>query len=224
MKILQIDPEYANNPAFPRDEKALKSYTVLVNPSSYTVDHKICSKHEQGIGAHTTTFNFNKVEAKSMNITLLFDSTGSLGQLPFFVEQPVLDQINYFLDVAFVPPEQKAPPKMLRLIWGKMIFEGILEKVSINYSHFNSVGDPIRAKATCTFSGGEIKFSKPDAIDKDVQKAQKKRKKIGDFAQHKHAINAVIKHGSYASIISKQISDNLPKSLRDNNEILKMLL
>lgn len=204
-----------------------KAYTVLVNPSSYSVSHATCFDKSQSIQGTETYYAFNKVKPQSMSLELLFDSTGSLGQIPFNGNKSVLDQINDFFDIALIRDAQanengeKSTVKQLQLIWGSMEFDGVLESVDINYSHFDPTGAPIRAKATCAFSGGIFRFKKTPPVENTTQE---KPRKVVDYSKQKHAINAVQKHGSYIAIVSQQPKKALPKSLRIAEEVAKMII
>ncbi|MCH2225983.1 MAG: hypothetical protein MK066_14540 [Crocinitomicaceae bacterium] len=219
MTISQIDPENPNN------SKGQKSYTVTVNPASYSIDHSIERAIDKAIGDTTTKYSFNAINAKSMSITLLFDSTGSLPQTISSEGKTVLEQIHFFLDVAFdtaidktdSKKTNKKPEKKLHIIWGQMLFEGIMSNVKITYSHFDSLGNPIRAKAVCTFSGGKIGFEQPAEEDKSVE-----TKSNINVDNETHGINAVIKEGDYITILSDLPKESMPKSLRNNSEIAKI--
>ncbi|MCH2225873.1 MAG: hypothetical protein MK066_13975 [Crocinitomicaceae bacterium] len=201
---------------------AEETYTVLVNPTSYSVVHNACYNADQGIQSTGTTYGLNKAKPESMSLDLLFDSTGSLGNVPLLKHQTVLDQVNYFLDVAFIlHASGEKKPKGLQLVWGKMEFYGVLDKIAIDYTHFDHTGFPIRAKAACTFSGGRIRFTgKP----KKRLKPNGEERKVVDFAKQRHAINAVLKYGSYVPLIVQQPKKALPKSLRLAEELAKLII
>ncbi len=215
MKILLLDPK--------DDQNVLDSYTALVNPESYSVEHATSHSEDQAIGDIHSVFSFNKIKPETMKIVFLFDSTGSLGKIPFINNQNVLKQINRFLEVAFADAAQTSEPKKLQLVWGPMEFFGLLKSVNISYSHFDSTGIPVRARATCSFSGGKIRFNEKKLPKALFRKKKKEGKKI-DFAKEKHAINAVLKYGSYLSIVSLQPQTALPNSLRIASEVAKMII
>ncbi|MFT5819790.1 MAG: hypothetical protein ACI8ZM_001015 [Crocinitomix sp.] len=198
------------------------TYTVLVNPTTYSVVHNACYNKDQGIKSTGTTYGFNKVKPETMKLDLLFDATGSLGNVPILKHQTVLDQVNHFLDVAFILHASGEPnPKGLQLIWGKMEFYGVLDTIAIDYTHFDHTGFPIRAKAACTFSGGQLRF---DVKPKKRVKPNGEARKVVDFAKQRHAINAILKYGSYVPIIAQQPKKALPKSFRIAEELAKLII
>ncbi|OFZ06806.1 MAG: hypothetical protein A3D92_13170, partial [Bacteroidetes bacterium RIFCSPHIGHO2_02_FULL_44_7] len=186
MRIQPFDPDNKSG-------GSKKAYTFLVNPTSYSVTHEACYDKNQSIKGTGTTFAFNKVKPQGMKIDLLFDSTGSLGQLPTG-NQSVLEQINNFLEVAFITYEKGQVPQMVQLIWGEMEFKGVLQTIDITYSHFDPTGAPIRAKAACGFSGGSLRFNSQDPTKEGETIVPAI---VVDYSKEKHAINAVQRHGSY---------------------------
>ncbi|MGB3465146.1 MAG: hypothetical protein WBA74_07750 [Cyclobacteriaceae bacterium] len=220
MKIMAVGPDGVSK-GTSDDENP--SFTVLVNPESYQVKHVTHFVKDQAFNSAAATYRFNKADPESFAIDLLFDNTGSLGNVPFINQKSVLDQINLFLELGF--PE-KGPsckdcddvkPKELLIVWGEMTFKGFLEKVDITYSHFDHTGSPIRAVAKCAFTGGKIKIG-VDRTDEDQPV-----KKV-DYAKEKHAINGVLKYGSYIAILSTQPRSALPKTLRQVEEVLKLII
>lgn len=214
MRIQQFDPN---------DKTAASNdtYHVLVNPTSYGVTHAAFYDKSQDIQGTGTTYSFNKVKPQGMKIELLFDSTGSFGNEPTIVGKSVLTQINEFMEVAFISHGKNKKPKFLWLIWGDMQFKGVLESIDITYSHFDPTGAPIRASASCSFTGGYIRFEEKEKPK--VTEAQKPRKVI-DYANVMHPVNALKKHGGYLSVISQQAKKTMPKSLRKVKEVAKMIV
>lgn len=217
MKILLVDTAKPND--------TLDSFTVIVNPESYKVEYKNCYKNDQEHGATDSSYTLNKVREQKMQITLLFDSTGSLGSIPFIGNHSVLDQIERFLQVIQYQTakfDQKNKEKSLKLIWGPMNFFGVLTNLSIAYTHFDTQGIPIRAMATCSFSGGDMTFE----LSKKTQRLLEKGKEVKkiDIGKQKHAINAVTKYGHYVALIAQQPEAAKPKSLRIAEEIARMII
>lgn len=217
MKILLVDPK--------NTDTIYDDFTVIVNPESYQVDYKNCYKNDQEQGATDSNYAFNRVKEQKMKINLLFDSTGSLGSVPFIGNHSVLDQIERFLQVVQYNAAQfdtKKDEKSLKLIWGPMQFLGVLTDLSISYSHFDTQGRPIRATATSSFSGGDMTFNLSAKAQNKKDKG-KELKKI-NIGKQKHAINAVMKHGHYAALIAQQPEAAMPKSLRIAEEIAKIII
>ena len=199
---------------------AQNSYTVLVNPESYQVIHRTEYVEDQAFNSARATYRFNKVAPESFKIELLFDSTGSLGKVPFINKRTVLEQINHFLQLGFPREADECDKKnliQLYIIWGDMLFKGLLEEVDITYSHFDATGSPIRAVAKCKFTGGQVKVGENPNVNV-------KPKKQVDFAKEKHAINGILKYGSYIAVVSRQPRSALPKSFRIAAKLLDLLI
>ncbi|NRA12939.1 MAG: hypothetical protein HRT57_13370 [Crocinitomicaceae bacterium] len=213
MRIQQLDPD--------QSETTEPHYDVLVNPTSYSVTHAACYDKNQKIQGTGTTYSFNKVKPQGMNIDLLFDSTGSLGNIPTVANKSVLEQINEFMAIAFMAQGKDEKPKLLHLIWGEMMFKGVLENIDITYSHFDPTGAPIRATAKCSFTGGSLRF-KEGGAPKVV--AIKTPLVVVNFSMAKHPVNVLQKHGGYIAAVSKQVKKTMPKSLRKVEEVAKMII
>ena len=214
MVIYQLDPA--------DHKKRLSSYTVMLNPESYSVNRSVNFEKEKHMQSGKTTMYFNHIVEEDLSIQLLFDATGSLGNIPLIGQQNVLDQINYFLSVAFVEDTLGCgKPKPLQLIWGPMEFNGLLEQVNITYSHFDATGFPIRATANCVFTGGSIKENYTPEVK---FKKNGKERKVVDYAKQKHAINAVLKYGSYVAIVAQQPRSAMPKSLRIAEQVARFII
>ncbi|MCC7454754.1 MAG: hypothetical protein IT222_11345 [Crocinitomix sp.] len=217
MKILLVDSAKPDN--------ILDNFTVIVNPESYKVEYKNCYKNDQAQGDTESHYSLNKVKEQTMQISLIFDSTGSLGSVPFIGNHSVLDQIERFLQVVQYNTAkfgQDNEKKSLKLIWGPKQFFGVLTNLNINYSHFDTQGVPIRATAFASFSGGDLTFDMSEKAQKRFDKG-KEIKKI-DIGKQKHAINAVVKYGHYVTLIARQPEAGKPKSIRIAEEIARMII
>ena len=212
LQILQLNPDDT--------VVVLMSYTALVNPESYSTNHSIHSTRTAGFDSKKSLVNLNYAMEKKLSIDFLFDSTGSLGNVPIYNQRDVLEQINYFLEVAFVDKSnQDAKPKLLKLVWGPMEFTCMLEKARIVYSRFDATGMPIRATATCVF----IEATTPASVEEKSTKSKDQKSQKVDFAKRKHAVNSVLKYGSYMVIVAQQPRSAMPKTLRIAEQIAKMI-
>jgi len=215
LKIIRKEDKNDPNP---------KSFTVFVNPESYTINYGQCYSNLQPIGETESTHYFNKTKEQTMSINILFDSTGSLGKIPIIANEGVLEQIESFLDIAYTKDGKFPEGKEIQLVWGPMEFKGVLKTVSISYTHFDHTGAPIRATAACSFAGGEIDFQKsPSFIDTIIKR--KKPKKFVDFGAEMHAINAIVKLTSYVAVVGYLDPEAAkPKSLRLAEEVAKLII
>lgn len=197
-----------------------KSYTFLVNPTTYSIKYSADYVEDSSIGDTKPLLKFNRTKNQEMKIDLLFDSTGSLGNIPSIEGKSVLNQIEEFMSATFVENKEQKEKKEIELIWGKMHFKGILSGVSITYSHFDATGDPIRATANCSFSGGDVVFESSKSNIADIEQTTE----FVDYSAAKHAINEAMEYGSYIAIIAEQTKATLPKSLRIKEEVAKMII
>jgi hypothetical protein len=196
------------------------SYSVLLNPDSISVNHVVSHSVVRSMAGLENSVALGGVELQGMSVDLLFDSTGSLGKIPLVANESVLEQIDRFMNVVFCDPSQRKDPRWINIIWGDFQFDGFLEYANFTYSHFDSTGSPIRAKAKCSFRGGEVKTVESEqGLDLGID--------LGidiDYSRFKHGINAVQQYGNYISILSNQTVTNLPNSLRNLEELSRLII
>lgn len=187
-----------------------KSFTVLVNPNSYSVQHKSCYANQQPIGSNQGQLEFNKILPSHLKIELLFDSTGSLGVTSLTPLEGVMQQIQAFLEMVYVFDDDKKTnqPRRLKLVWGPLTFQGVAVSIDIAYSHFDAFGNPIRAKATCQFKEDQ------QARERVAVGTSGDRLNRISFNKEKHLVNGLLKYGSYLQVLQKQPYEQLPNSLR----------
>ncbi|MEL6538177.1 MAG: hypothetical protein AAFQ98_22350 [Bacteroidota bacterium] len=188
-----------------------KSFTVLVNPTTYSVQHNTSYANQQPIGATSPSLKFNKIYPSSLWVEFLFDSTGSLGILSANVLEGVMNQIDAFMKMVYKPGEKAGTvaPRRLHLVWGALNFEGVCDYIDIAYSHFDAFGNPIRAKVTCSFM--EDRKEPPKNTSGGSSGSLLKRI---SFNEEKHKVNGLLKYGSYLRLLQKQPYEQLPNSLR----------
>jgi|GEM_PF-3438411 len=194
-----------------QDTSGGRVYHVLVNPTTYSVNHSACYATEQPIGGDKPITTFNKIKPGSLKVDLLFDATGSLGLSTLNPIQGVMKQVKEFLDMVFYVDANRKQPKTLQIIWGPMEFFGRARSVNISYSHFDSFGQPIRATASCSFIEHRVVKKKP--VEVILPEEEDEQEQL-EFNRDKHLINGLLKHGSYLSLLAKQAADELPDSLR----------
>jgi len=146
------------------------SYEALINPESYTLDHKLkFSDSGQAHGTSGTQLKYEYTEPEEISFEFLFDNTGIIdGQ----ARPHVADDLKRFKQVVFEYKGDAHEPRHLKLVWGEnSIFKGRATEISITYKLFNPDGTPIRAVA-------KVKFR--SSIE-DLKRAAKENKQSADL-------------------------------------------
>jgi len=154
MIIPFTDPEYSK-PAF-------APYRALVNPETYTYKYKTEYCETQGPGSSGAALKFSKMLPQEFNFDFLFDGTGVVTSLADG-SAIIPDEISRLTGVTLQLEKFKMTvlefkgdthrPHYLMLLWGTLIFKGVLTAMDIEYRLFGPDGTPLRAIAKCSFKG-----------------------------------------------------------------------
>ena len=157
----------------------LEPVHVAINPDTITVATTFSYKAVQPSGATGAQQVFDKQKPADMKFELLFDSTGVLANQKEFLSgfksagkvKSVFEQIEEFVDVAFSFDGKTHKPKKLKLIWGTLVFKGVVKSWSITYTLFQPDGTPIRAKGSLSISESieeDLRLAKEDKSSPDL--------------------------------------------------------
>lgn len=155
-----------NDPPQPSDDPA-ETYTVQVNPSSYTLNHVLDYSYHHGQGFSATEAVYAKSQPIQLDFEFLFDGTGvipkpaPLGDIPLVgaiasalsPSEPfvVKDEIDKFNKLVYNVKGKIHRPRALLLVWGSLVFPCVLKSVDYRFTLFSEDGMPLRAVAKCTF-------------------------------------------------------------------------
>jgi hypothetical protein len=143
------------------------SYTVQVNPSSYSLNRLLNYSYHRGQGFSTSEAKYSDSPPVHLEFEFLFDGTGvvpkpsTLGDIPLvgaiasalspgepFV---VMDEIKKFNKLVNDYDPESHSPRAVLLVWGSLAFPCVLTSVDYRYTLFKEDGTPLRAVAKCSF-------------------------------------------------------------------------
>ena len=132
------------------------SMEVAINPDSFTLATTITYQDQQPSGTTSAQKTFDKIKPTDLKFELLFDSTGVLANQREFLSsfkpagevKSVFEQVEEFRSVAFAFDGTTHKPRNVKLVWGKLIFKGVVKSWSVTYTLFQPDGTPIRAKGS----------------------------------------------------------------------------
>lgn len=139
-----------NNPDFADNHKVGDTFTAMINPESYVLDYKVEFTEGQGAGTSAATQRFNVTKPEEMAFEFLFDSTGIINGEK---KDSIHDEVEAFKLMLLEYDSASHEPKHFKLVWGKFIFKGRCNSLSITYKLFNPDGSPIRAVCKAGFKG-----------------------------------------------------------------------
>lgn len=151
----------------PRQVSDDESYTVQVNPSSYSLDRLLNYSYDRGQGFATGEAKYTDSPPVHLEFEFLFDGTGvvpkpsTLGDIPLVgalasaLSPPgpfvVMEEIKKFDSLVYDYSSEIHRPRALLLVWGTLTFPCVLTSVNYRYTLFKEDGTPLRAVAKCSF-------------------------------------------------------------------------
>ena len=136
------------------DEIDGSPYVVQLNPSSYAQNYKIEYVSEQAAGSSGKSQGYHFTDPQKLTFDFLFDATGAVKSakvLENFRTDGVHLEIEQFKHFVYKYQGEIHRPHFLKLVWGRLAFECVLEEMSIEYTLFNKAGIALRAAIQATF-------------------------------------------------------------------------
>lgn len=131
------------------------AFVAQFNPTSYRHQYNNSYQKKQGINTKGADLKFLSAAPETLQFSLILQKklpTGFLVGL-FSASKSVYDRVQQFLKLGYEMNGAKHAPRMLKLTWGSMTFQGALESASVKYTAFDASGEPTRAEIDCTFKG-----------------------------------------------------------------------
>ena len=134
-------------------------FPVMYTPESFSKSLTVDYQCKGGPGDDRNELSFYKTSTGDVSFEFLFDATGASKNGIQSEAAALLGgvdvQIALFKKLtAERNPGTHEPPK-LTLVWGTFIFDCRLVSMTTNYTLFNSIGRPLRAKVSAKFKGDE---------------------------------------------------------------------
>ncbi|WP_457622081.1 CIS tube protein [Persephonella sp.] len=121
-----------------------KDYQIYLqfNPSEYSVEKTNDFELKTSLQSKSVKVTYKKSEEGDLNLELLFDSTVTKKSL-----KDLLDPLKL---ITIKDSKLNHPPPVL-VVWGDIVFKGIVSKISKKYTYFFSDGTPARARVSLVF-------------------------------------------------------------------------
>jgi hypothetical protein len=160
-----------------RDGKADDTYTVMFNPSTYSINHEMMYKVDEGKNSTGSAQDFLGVKPKTISLDIMVDGSGTSGEK---LNGADVDQdIARFFEVCALYNGDKHRLPFLRLAWGALILDCVMSSAKVNYTLFNRDGTALRAKISASFK---------EQMDNPKQ-ALKKKDKSPDLTHYRTVID-----------------------------------
>ncbi len=124
-----------------------KFFEAAINPTKYSVGYKNDYNTDTPQGSPEGSVKFEKAAASTFDLEFLLDGTGvnkGTGLLGSFGKKSVMDQFDLFVNVtgSYVGGIHK--PYDLTIVWGSLLFEGVLVESTVDFTLFSPDGSPLR--------------------------------------------------------------------------------
>jgi hypothetical protein len=148
---------------------APSAFVAQFNPTSYRHQYVNTYQKKQGINTKGADLKFLSTAPESLQFSLILQKKMDRGLLGLLsTSKSVYDRVQHFLKLGYAMVGTKHAPRMLKLTWGSMTFEGALESANVKYTSFDASGEPTRAEIDVAFKGslkdpqGSTTNSSPD--------------------------------------------------------------
>lgn len=125
------------------------SFTVMVNPGSYT-DNKGISYNENEAMEGGDTPTYKAYDNGELHLEFTLDATGALIDWKDVValanKKTISKRVEELEKTVYTYVGDKHEPPYLSVLWGTLSYKGRLKKLDIEYTLFNAEAQPMRAK------------------------------------------------------------------------------
>jgi len=137
-------------------------FEVYLNPEGYNYNYQIKYKDDQSHGNSSGQPKYSKTLPEEVDFEFLFDKTGAIPGTIKAEEADariqeradgVIPDIEKFKKIVYDYDGKLHRPPFLKLIWGTLMFKGVLVSMNINFKLFLPDGTPIRAVIKAKFKG-----------------------------------------------------------------------
>ncbi len=147
-----------------------RRFEAQFNPTTYKHSYRNVYQKRQAINTGGAALKFMLTAPELLSVTLVLQQPMSDNSLIGILKakQSVHDRVQKFLSLAYEIKGTSHAPRLLKISWGSLLFEGAMESVDIKYTAFDHAGEPIRCELDVSFRGtlkdptGSFVISSPD--------------------------------------------------------------
>jgi hypothetical protein len=151
-----------------KDEDKALTFEVQFNPSEWGYSINIEYNDERPQNATDSQKSFKRASPTGLSLSFMIDGTGVAGKE--YADLDVKARVDEFCKVVVDYSSDKHRPRFVMLIWGKMVFKGVVQSVNVKYNLFTPDGNPLRAKIDVSLSSAlsyerQVAENSPDSPD-----------------------------------------------------------
>jgi hypothetical protein len=180
------DPTFDSELFLTKDKKP---YEVAINPETYSLSYKSEYAIENASGSSKGGVKFHRSLPENLSLEFLFDRTGVFADSPV-LKDGIVDDLKDFKKITYEFNGDIHSPNYLKVLWGDLIFPGVVTEFNIEYKLFNPSGKPIRAIVKVTFKN----------FIAEAQRAAREKKSSPDLTHYR-----VVKEGDSLPLMTHRI-------------------
>jgi len=126
----------------------VQPYATMINPESISIEKNIGNTNNEGqvIGTQATLM-YKNTPVQKMSFEIVIDCTGIVDG----IRTDLKKEIDHLEEIIYAYNGDYHRPNYVKILWGNIEFNSLLENYSLKYTLFNNDGMPLRAKATLSF-------------------------------------------------------------------------
>lgn len=139
-----------------QNERTDLTFVAPINPETFSKSFRVSVDQQRGQGNEGTEIRYRSTAPEEFRLDFILDGTGTMegysGKSGDYIDTPVSNQLQDFLDCAYVMDGGIHRPNFLIIMWGSDVkFRCVLTDLDINYTLFEPDGSPLRVKISATF-------------------------------------------------------------------------
>jgi hypothetical protein len=142
-------------------------FVAMFNPNKYATRYEIEYGNRQGAGTSANAPSFSNMKPQELALEFFLDGTG----VATGTREDVKSRVDDFLDKAYAYDGNIHRNRYLRILWGTLVFDCVLQAADVTFTLFDSQGNPLRAKINGKFLGfvnDSLRERQEDARSPDV--------------------------------------------------------
>jgi Contractile injection system tube protein len=126
-----------------------ETFSLPINPESYSQNFKINYDSKTPIGSSGSDGRFTSTAPEELKLDFYFDGTETVEG--YAQDGSVAAQLKEFKRIVYDMDGKIHRPRFIKIHWTDFTFPCILINLDINYTLFDSEGNPLRVKLSATF-------------------------------------------------------------------------
>jgi Contractile injection system tube protein len=140
----------------------IDSWEAQINPELYRREFRTLLDSDRGIDTAGSVARYRSIDPEVLVLDIVLDATGVVEGV-----DNVTDHIDRLKTVAYDYNGDIHSPNYLRLLWGELVFNCVLERLSVAYVLFSPAGEPLRARLSMTL----LQHRTPEELAKAAHKS-----------------------------------------------------